>query len=166
MNWASSALDGQHELSEFDCGVPALDEWLRNHAVDAGKRGTARTYVWTQVGSDRVYAYYAITPHQVAREGVSSSLAGGLSTPIPGYLLAKLALDREHQGQGHGAELLHDALTRIVEAANVASGRLIVVDAINDNAAAFYRKHDFKPIAGNHRRLVIKVETVRRAFDL
>ncbi|WP_433268414.1 GNAT family N-acetyltransferase [Actinosynnema sp. CS-041913] len=164
MDWASSALDEQHELDTFDCGVPVLNDWLRDHAADAGKRGTAKTYVWTPVGSDRVVAYYAITPHQVARGDVSASLAGGLSTPIPGYLLAKLALDAELQGQGHGAELLHDALTRMLEAADVASGRLIVVDAIDDTAAAFYRKYEFKPVQANPRRLVIKVATVRSAF--
>ncbi|MFC6090560.1 hypothetical protein [Saccharothrix lopnurensis] len=165
-DWASSALDEQHELANFDCGVPVLDDWLRNQAVNAAKRGTAKTYVWTSIGGDRVVAYYAITPHQVAREEVSSSLAGGLTGPVPAYLLGKLALDRSLHGGGHGAELLHDALTRLVEAAEVASGRLIVVDAIDDKAAAFYRKYDFKPVIGNSRRLVIKVATVRKALGL
>lgn len=165
-DWASSPLDEQHELAEFDCGVTALNEWLKVHAVDADKRGTARTYVWTPIGSDRVVAYYAITPHLVVREGLTQKLAGGLSTPIPGYLLAKLALDQELHGQGHGGELLHDALTKAVEAADVASGRLIAVDAIDDRAAEFYRYYGFQPVAGNSRRLVIKVATVKRELGL
>ncbi|GAA3657851.1 GNAT family N-acetyltransferase [Lentzea roselyniae] len=165
-DWASSPLDEQHELMEFDCGVTALNEWLKVHAVDASKRGTARTYVWTPIGSDRVVAYYAITPHLVAREGLSQKLAGGLNTEVPGYLLAKLALDQDLHGQGHGGELLHDALTKAVEAADIVSGRLIAVDAIDDQAAAFYQHYGFRPVANNSRRLVIKVATVKLELGL
>lgn len=161
--WTSVRLSEKHDLHEFDCGVPALNEWLNGHAMDAAKRGTARTYVWTDVGSDRVVAYYAITPHTVRRDEVSSSLASGLLV-IPGYLLAKLALDQALRGQGLGGELLHDALSRMVEAADVASGRLIVVDAIDDTAAKFYQRYDFQPVKDNPRRLVIKIATVRAAL--
>jgi hypothetical protein len=44
------------------------------------------------------------------------------------------------------------------------SPRLIVVDAINDTAAAFYRHHGFRPVRGNSHRLVIKISTVRKAL--
>ncbi|CRK61923.1 FIG001353: Acetyltransferase [Alloactinosynnema sp. L-07] len=161
--WTSASLDEQHDLHEFDCGVPVLNEWLTGHALNAFKSGTARTYVWTDIESDRVVAYYAITPHTVRRDEVSSSLASGL-TVIPGYLLAKLALDQTLHGQGLGGDLLHDALSRLIEAAEVASGRLIVVDAIDDTAAKFYQKYDFQPVKDNPRRLVIKVATVRDAL--
>lgn len=90
-------------------------------------------------------------------------MAGG-STVIPGYLLARLALDVALHGQGLGAELLHDAMDRIVTAADAASGRLIMVDAIDDTAAAFYRHHDFQPVRDNPHRLAVKVSTVRKAL--
>lgn len=79
IEWTSTSLDERHDLHEFDCGVPVLNEWLAGHAANAAKRGTARTYVWTDGGSDRVVAYYAITPHAVRRDEVSSGLAAGLS---------------------------------------------------------------------------------------
>jgi GNAT superfamily N-acetyltransferase len=159
----SVALGAHHGVSEFDCGVPSLNEWLVNSAVRAQKSGTAATYVWTDAGSDRVQAYFAITPHQVSRDSVSGSLSGGVSN-IPGYLLAKLALDQDLQGKGLGGDLLHDALARIVDAADRASGRLIVVDAIDEEALRFYQHYDFRPVKDNPSRLVIKIETVRRAF--
>ncbi|MCR3746067.1 GNAT family N-acetyltransferase [Lentzea californiensis] len=161
--WTSASLDAHHDLHEFDCGVPVLNEWLKGHAMSAANRGTARTYVWTDADSDHVVAYYAITPHVVKRDEVSSKLASGLAV-IPGYLLAELALDQSLHGQGLGGELLHDALSRMVEAANVASGRLIVVDAIDDTAAKFYQRYDFQPVKDNPRRLVIKIAAVRHAL--
>lgn len=157
--WASVSLDAHHDLHKFDCGVPVLNEWLKSHAIGAGNRGTARTYVWTDADSDRVVAYYAITPHVVKRDEASSRLASGLAV-IPGYLLAKLALDQTLHHQGLGGELLHDALSRMVEAANVASGRLIVVDAIDGTAAKFYQRYGFQSVKDNPRRLVIKIATV------
>lgn len=162
-NFISVALEEHHRLSEFDCGAPLLNGWLTTNALRAKKSGTAKTYVWTNDGDDRVVAYYAITPHTVCRDEVSGGMAGGVSV-IPAYLLARLAVDQSLQGRGLGGELLYDALERIVEAAGVASGRLVVVDAIDDEAAKFYLKHDFQPVKDNPRRLVIKIATVRRAF--
>ncbi len=161
--WASRRLAERHDLSQFDCGVTALNQWLSGQAREAQARGTAATYVWTAVGTSQVVAYYAIAPHQVRREQVASAMAGGI-TMIPAYLLARLALDVALHGQGLGAELLHDAMDRIVTAADAVSGRLIVVDAIDDAAAAFYRHHDFQPVRDNPRRLVVKISTVRKAI--
>ena len=81
---------------------------------------------------------------------------------IPAYLLARLALDQSLLGTGLGGELLHDALDRIVSAADNASGRLVVVDAFDEKAAAFYRHYDFKPVKNNPRRLVMKISTVQK----
>jgi GNAT superfamily N-acetyltransferase len=162
-SFVSVALDEHHKLGEFDCGVPALNEWLTAQAMRATVSGTAKSYVWIEPESDRVVAYYSITPHQVHRAEVSSGLSGGVTT-IPSYLLARLALDRALHGQGLGGQLLRDALERVVEAADVASGRLLVVDAIDEQAAAFYRRHDFQPVKGNPHRLVIKIATVRKAL--
>lgn len=162
--WISEPLSTEHDLSSFDCGQPSLDEWLRSTALRAQTANVTRTYVWTGDGR-KVVAYYSVAPTQVSREELSGSVAGGFSV-VPAYLLARLALDRSLQGQGLGAELLVDALGVIVEASGLGGGRLIVVDAIDDGAAAFYRRHDFRPVKGDDKRLVMKVSTARQALDL
>lgn len=160
-DFVSVELHQYHRLDEFDCGVPSLNNWLTTQAARARASGTAKTYVWTTTDTDRVFAYYAITPHQVNRHEVSSGMSGGVSV-IPSYLLARLALDRSLHGQGLGAELLHDALRRIIKASEIASGRLVAVDAMDDQAANFYRRYGFQPVRDNPRRLVIKIVTVRQ----
>ncbi|HEV3361324.1 MAG TPA: GNAT family N-acetyltransferase [Pseudonocardiaceae bacterium] len=161
IDFVSVALDESHVLDGFDCGVPSLNSWLVNEARRAKASGTANTYVATRTGDDRVVAYYAITPHRLARDEVTGGMAGGVSQ-IPGYLLGRLALDQSLHGQGLGGQLLRDALERIVEAANVASGRLIVVDAIDGPAVAFYQKYGFQPTKIDPHRLVMKVATARK----
>jgi len=163
IDFISVALDDYHEFDEFDCGVPSLNGWLVNQARRAKKSGVANTYVWTAPGSDYVVAYYAIAPHLVKRETVTAGLAGGV-TSIPAYLLGRLALDQSLQGCGLGGQLLRDALEKIVEAANVGSGRLVVVDALDELAAKFYEHFGFRPIRDNSRRLVHKIETVRKSL--
>jgi GNAT superfamily N-acetyltransferase len=151
-----------HQIEAFSCGKESLDTWLRNQARRAQAAGTARTYVWTRPNQPDVLAYFSIAPTQVVRAEVPSSLTDGY-TVIPAYLLARLALDQTLHGQGLGSELLLDALTRIVEAARTASGRLIVVDAIDDQAHAFHRRHDFIPLKDSQ-RLYLKIATAEEAL--
>jgi GNAT superfamily N-acetyltransferase len=161
--WRPEVLTDGHEIGAFDCGVPSLNLWLTSQARRAQAVDTARTYVWADA-EDSVVGYYSIAPTQVFRRDLTSGPAGGY-TVVPAYLLARLALDLTVQGQGRGSDLLVDALTTIVNASAAGAGRLIVVDAIDDRAAAFYRKHDFTPI-GDSSRLVMKVSTARSALGI
>jgi GNAT superfamily N-acetyltransferase len=163
--WQEQQLKASHDAANFDCGNPALNVWLVNSALRAQTSGTARTYVWADTDTGAVVAFYAIAPTQVSREEVGRSMSGGVGV-IPAYLLAKLALHHDLKGQGHGSALLLSALRVIIRAADKGAGRLIVVDAIDDEAAAFYQHHDFTPVPGNPRRLMMKVATARQALGL
>jgi GNAT superfamily N-acetyltransferase len=127
----------------------------------------ARTYVWTE-GPDAldVLAYFSFAPTRVAREELTSGQAGGQSGHIPAYLLARLALDKTLRGQGLGSDLLVDAIGRLVGASQVSGGRLIVVDAIDENAVAFYAKHEFQLVKVTSRQLILKMSTARKAMGL
>lgn len=167
MTWVSTGIADHHELDEFDCGVDSLNRWLIDAARRADSLDTARTYVWTAQGENRVRAYFAITPTQVNRieDGISKTASGGLEL-VPAYLLAKLAVDRSIQGHGNGRQLVLDAVSRIVGVAQLGAGRLIVVDAINDRAVAFYKSLDFIAVQNTPRRLYMKLATARAALGI
>jgi GNAT superfamily N-acetyltransferase len=154
-----------HDLNEFACGRRALDEWLMRHARSATRQGT-RTYLLVDETSGTVAGYFALAPHLIEREQTPRSLGRGAPQLIPAILLAKLALHERVQGQGLGAELLVHALRTILAAARAAGGRIVVVDAIDDDAASFYRAHDFQPSPTNPHRLVLKLSTAARALGL
>lgn len=63
-----------------------------------------------------------------------------------------------------GSELLVVALDVIISAARRAGGRVVVVDAIDDSARAFYEHHDFMPLPGQTRRIVMKLISVAKAL--
>jgi GNAT superfamily N-acetyltransferase len=154
-----------HDLDAFDCGRDALNSWLREHAHRATAQGT-RTYLLIDVASGAVAGYFAIAPHLLEREDAPRAVGRGAPQRIPAILLAKLALHERLHGRGLGAELLVHALTTIVAAARSAGGRLVVVDAIDENAASFYRAHDFQPSPADPGRLIMKLSTAARALDL
>ena len=155
---------GHREVESFRSGVEELDEWLIQHAGTATGQST-RTYVLVDT-DESVVGYFAITPHLLRREEAPSRIARGAPREISAILLAKLALDRSHQGAGLGSELLVSAISTVVEAARIAGGRLIVVDAISDQARGFYEHHDFLPLPGNDRRLVMKLSTAAKAIGV
>jgi GNAT superfamily N-acetyltransferase len=159
--WRSTRLTRDHDIEPFDCGVPALNEWLVTQAHRAQEAGAARTWVWTPLDTRRVVGYFSVCPSRIERSYVGARLSSGYGV-VPVYLLARLALDQTLHGQGLGAQLLLDALERIVDAAGIAGGRLIVVDAIDEHAARFYRHHNFLPVKENPRRLVLKVATAAK----
>ncbi|MBN6034980.1 GNAT family N-acetyltransferase [Amycolatopsis sp. 195334CR] len=164
MIYQSQFLAEHHDSGEFDCKVTDLNRWLANEAWRAQRADTARTNVWTEPESDKIRAYYSITPTMVARADLSGGQASGYTSAIPGYLLAKLALDQTLHGQGLGGELLFDAISRIIGASEAYGGRLIVVDAIDDNAAAFYSRFGFVPVKQTEDRLVMKISSARAAL--
>ncbi|MHB8145588.1 MAG: GNAT family N-acetyltransferase, partial [Vulcanimicrobiaceae bacterium] len=84
---APEHLNAEHDFSEFDSGVPALDEWLKRRALANEDGGASRTYVLCAAG--RVIAYYALAMGDVA-----------LQTAV--MVLGRLAVDKAYQGKGLG----------------------------------------------------------------
>lgn len=156
----------EHVVARFECGEESLDRWLQKEAHSAQRSGASRTHVWTAAEDPAVKAYFTITPTMVRPEGLTKRQIGGMSGDVPGYLLGKLALAVELRNQEprFGPDLLLDALHTILDAADAAGGRLIVVDTMNERAHRFYREADFEPIPQSN-RLVMRVATARAALD-
>lgn len=148
-------------LDDFDCGNDTLTTWLQCHAKTATGQGTRTTLLIEE--DQRVVGYFSIAPHLLDRDALPPKIGRGAPRQIPTILLAKLALSSTHQGQGLGADLLVTAVRTIVTAARSAGGKLIVVDAIDDAAAAFYEHHDFEPLPNRADRLVMKLSSAARA---
>lgn len=163
MTYRVEALRDDHDPADFECGNSSLTDWLKTHARLAKGQGT-RTYVLIDEAAATVAGYFAIAPHLIAREEVPPRLGRGAPRHIPAILLAKLALDRRLQRRGLGSELLVRALEAILEAARIAGGKLVVVDAIDETAVRFYQHHDFEPSPLAPSRLFMKLSTVAKVL--
>jgi len=137
-------LDAGHDLAGFDSGNDQLDAWLRRHALVAQQMDSARTFVVTS-GAE-ILGYFSLTMGSVRRADAPAKLVRGLPAyPVGMVLIARLAVDHRYQGLGIGAAVLAEALRKAVTAGEAAAARLVVVDAIDDTAAAFNRHHGFIP---------------------
>jgi ribosomal protein S18 acetylase RimI-like enzyme len=159
-------LDEGFDLTEFDCGEPEYNTWLAKHARRAHELGSSRVYVLLECDSDgneRVVGYFAICPTTVVRATMPKPLRRDMLSSAPGWLLAKLAVDKSVRGSEHqlGRQLLREALETIADAAARGGGAVIVVDPDNEGLVGFYQRHGFKPTDGGDLRMFMKIATVR-----
>ena len=104
---APQKLRADHELLQFNCGEPTLDDWLRRRALQNEERGASRTYVVCT--GLRVVGYYALAVGAVAHAGAPGRVRRNMPEPIPVMIIGRLAVDREFHGNGLGQGLLRDA---------------------------------------------------------
>jgi GNAT superfamily N-acetyltransferase len=157
-------LDAHHDLSTFDSGNDELDGWLQRHGLAAQQMDSARTFVLTE--HDRVVGYFSLTMGSVLRQDAPAKLVRGLPAyPVGMVLVARLAVDRREQGNGLGGILLAEALRKAVAAGDAAAARLVVVDAIDENAARFYERHGFLPAPEHPLRLYRRMKDIVRSLD-
>ena len=140
--WIIHKLDRTHRVESFDCGYEGLDRYLTRFALNNQSAGSAHTYV--AVEGDRAIGYYSLAVGAVAHAEAPPRVTKGLARhPVPVMLLARLAVDRAARGQGLGAILLHDALRRTLQAADIVGIRAVIVHAKGDDAKRFYEHFDF-----------------------
>lgn len=156
-------LGKQHRLEDFDCGEPALDDWLKRHARGAQASDSARVYVATLDDRETVVGYYALSAAQVGPEDATARALKGQprARPVPAILLARLAVDRQHQGAGLGGSLLQDVLLRCLAAAEAIGARVLLVHAKHDAARAWYLPFGFEESPTDPLHLLMLLKDVR-----
>lgn len=142
-------------LGSFCCGVPVVDAWAERHAAAARKRGTAVVYV--SYCNDVVAGFYTLSAHSVSRADIHGGwFVRNAPESVPAVLLGMLGVDKRFKGQGLGASLLRDAILNAMKVASLAGARALVVDPIDDSAAAFYEHFGFSHLSGTS-RMALKI---------
>jgi ribosomal protein S18 acetylase RimI-like enzyme len=153
-----------HDLAAFDCGNEDLNDWLKRRAL-ASEGRSARTTVLCD--GQHIAGYYCLATGAIERESLSSAkLRKNLPDPIPILVLGRLAIAVEYRGRGLGKALLKDAILKSITASEIAGVRALVVHAIDDSAARFYRRYGFIPSPLNPRALLLPIERAKAAIGL
>ncbi len=141
--YSITALDPKHDRSGFACGIDALDRYLASQATQDVRRRVCCCFVATPLGTEVIAGFYTLA----ATSFPLADLTAEVAKKLPRYPLVaavrigRLAVSKAHQGEGLGAALLGDAMSRCVSSDVMAFA--VVVDATNDTAAAFYRYNKF-----------------------
>lgn len=137
-------LHADHDLSGFDCGKPALNDWLRTYALANQTKGFTRVMVSCE--RSRVIGFYGLAPTAVPPSILPRKVRTGRPPdPLPCILFGQLAVDTAYSGKGVGSGLLRHALERCVAAAEAIGGRAVLVRAIDGEAEAFWKACGFMP---------------------
>jgi predicted N-acetyltransferase YhbS len=137
-------LRADHHVAPFACGRPALDHWLKLRALSNQEKGFTVVIVVHDGG--RVVGYYGLAPTAIVASVLPRSIRTGQPPhPVPCLLLGQLATDLAWAGKGVATGLLRHALIRSVAAARLIGGRALVVKALDEDAANFWRRRGFLP---------------------
>lgn len=146
-------------MSAFTCNNNELDSWLHSFALRSDESDSARVFV--SMLDNRVIGYFALTMAAVSRATAPSRLVRGLPAySVSAVLLARFAIDVGAQGQGYGTHLLALAVERAYRAGEAVAARLLIVDAINEDAAAFSRKFGFVHLPEHPLRLFVRLKDI------
>ena len=155
-------LNDSHDLSQFECGQSALEDWLKRRAIKNERSGASRTYVVCE--GARAVGYYCLSSgaveHKVAHKGVKRNMPD----PIPVMVIGRLAVDKAMQGKGLGRGLLKDAILRTLHAAEIAGIKALLVHALDETAAKFYRWNGFLVSPVDPLVLMLPLATAQKAL--
>ena len=157
------SLEARHRLDDFDCGKPALNEWLHRHARQAQGSGSAKTFVVAD--DDRVVGYFSLTVGQVDTLEAPERIRKGMGQyPIPVVILARLAVSIQDQGKGIGFGMLQDAIRRTLLIAEQAGIRAMLTHPIDNEASSFYTRFGFIASPLSKQQLLLLLKDARHSL--
>ena len=144
-----------HPRSTFRSGQPLVDDWLATKALqNQDKHLSATKVVISPEGS--IAGFYTLATAQVDFSELPQTLIRRLPRRgLPVAVLAWLGIHEDQQGQGFGGRLLAQALRDCYEAGQTFAIIAVILDCIDDNARAFYRRWDFRELPGHTHRLYL-----------
>ena len=164
MAGAPQALNAKHQLGDFDCGKPALNDWLIRHAIQAQSSGSARTCV--VVEGARVVGYFSLAVGQADAMEVPDRIRKGMGRyPIPVVILARLAVSLQDQGKGIGVGMLQEAIRRTIGIADQAGVRALLTHPIDEEASRFYRRFGFESSPIREQQLLLLLKDARKLLS-
>lgn len=149
----------EHDRLAFSCGVDALDRYLQTQAGQDVRRHVANCFVAAPADTTIVAGYYTLAATSIPVIDLPEDVTRRMPRypVLPAALIGRLAVDRQYRKHSLGAVLLFDAIQRAARAEPAVFA--IIVDAKDEDAAAFYRHFGFASFTGRPLRLFLTVAT-------
>ena len=165
-DWREEAIGRHHDRKRFDCGVAALNAYLRRYARQNHESGGAKTFVAVSPAEPaHVLGHYSISPGAVAFADVPATLTRGLGRyDLPVFRLGRLAVDRTVQGRGLGGELLLAAGERALAVSATVGGVALAIDAWDAAAARWYERFGAVPLLDDPLKLILPLAVIAEAL--
>lgn len=149
----------RHDRTSFSCGEPTLDRYLKEQASQHHRDGIATTHVLLADDAHaRIVGFYSLSAAQAVLTDLEESDRRRLPRyPVPVARLARMAVASNERRRGFGALLIANAVERCLRLRDEMGIRLLIVDALNENAEGFYRAYGFTPTASEAKTLYLNL---------
>lgn len=164
--WVEQALTRHHDRASFDCGLPALNDYLRRYARQNHESGGAKTFVAVSPSTpDGVLGYYTISPGALAFAKTPATVTKRLGRyEVPVFRLGRLAVAVAMQGRGIGGDLLLAAGARALTVAGEIGGVALAIDAKDNHAATWYERFGALRLLDDPLKLVLPLDVIAAAL--
>jgi len=158
-----TGLNSQHDISSFDCGHNALNDWLQEKALKNERGDASRCFVICD--HNKVVGYYALSTGSVEHKETPSALKRNMPDPIPVLVLGRLAIDKNYQGQSFGKHLLKDCLLRVIAVSEHVAFKALMIHAIDEAAKEYYINFGFLESPTNDLTVYLPMKQIRKQYD-
>ena len=164
--WHEESISKKHNREAFDCGEPALNEFLQRYARRSHDLGGAKTFLAiADSDNESILGFYSVSPASVEYAQTPEIVRRGLGRyEVPVFRLARLAVDRKLQGLGLGGQLLVAAGRRCLLAAAEVGGVALLIDAKSKKVADWYTGYGAVPLADAPLSLLLPLTTIEAAL--
>jgi predicted GNAT family N-acyltransferase len=160
---------GDHDRAAFSCGDASLDRYIREQASQDVKRGLASVFViTTKEDPKQILAYYTLSSRELKLDQLPEGIAkkAGKYGHVGVTLLGRMAVAEKYKGTGLGALTLMNALHKSLLAATDVASLAVFVEAIDSDAANFYRKYGFIELPEDKLKLLLPMKTIAKSFSV
>ena len=165
--WHEEAITRKHDRSAFDCGDAELNDFLLRYARQSHDQGGAKTFLAIDDTTKAILGFYSVAPASIAYHRAPASVQRGLARhEVPGFRLARIAIDRTQQGQGLGGQLLLAAGRRCLRATAEVGGVALRIDAKNERAAKWYGSYGAVTLLDAPLSLLLPLRTIEAAIEV
>jgi GNAT superfamily N-acetyltransferase len=160
-------LNSNHNKSNFICGVKILDTYLKKQASQEMRKHISATFVLLEAATNKLAGYYTLAATSILASGLPIDISKKLPKypALPATLLARLAIDKNHQGNNLGELLLIDALQKSFKASKEIGSLAVIVEAKNKKAIDFYQHYGFIQFANHKKKLFLTMKTIKKLFQ-
>jgi len=165
--WQETSLARTHDRKAFDCGEPALNDYLHKFARQNHESGGAKTFVAVEASAPTtILGYYTLSPASIDYARTPAVVSRGLGRyEVPVYRLGRLAVGISVQGRGLGGGLLLAASRRCLSVAAEVGGVAILIDAKSDRVATWYESFGAVQLDDAPLTLLLPLKTVAAALQ-
>ncbi len=158
-------LGPHHDRERFDCGTPALNDYLKTTARQHIEKGLSKTFVLVDDGElECILGFLTLAVCEVQTQSLPPKLAKKYPQQVPAARLARLAVAEDRQREGLGRLMMVHALQQAIRVSESVGIIGFFVDAKDEHASRYYEQYGFVALPDNPLKLFLPLATLKQAL--